>query len=93
MVTPPFVSEVTDGQIVAFFRAMAPLSRTGMLVYNAPGIGITLSPDLLEQLADIPGVVGVKQGDLAPARSTSSPIGSAGGCACSARPIWRSSAR
>jgi dihydrodipicolinate synthase/N-acetylneuraminate lyase len=66
MVTPPFVSEVTDGQIVAFFRDMAPLSRTGVLVYNAPGIGITLSPSTLEQLADIPGVVGVKQGDLSP---------------------------
>ena len=66
MVTPPFVSEVTDAQIVAFFRDMVPLSRTGVLVYNAPGIGITLSPPTLEQLADIPGVVGVKQGDLSP---------------------------
>jgi dihydrodipicolinate synthase/N-acetylneuraminate lyase len=66
MVTPPFVSEVTDAQIVAFFRDMAPLSRTGVLVYNAPGIGITLSPGTLEQLADIQGVVGVKQGDLSP---------------------------
>ena len=66
MVTPPFVSEVTDAQIVAFFRAIAPLSRTGILVYNAPGIGITLSPALLEQLAGIEGVVGVKQGDLTP---------------------------
>jgi 4-hydroxy-tetrahydrodipicolinate synthase len=66
MVTPPFVSEVTDAQIVAFFRDMAPLSRTGVLVYNAPGIGITLSPPTLEQLAGIPGIVGVKQGDLSP---------------------------
>lgn len=66
MVTPPYVSEVTDAQIVAFFRDMAPLSRTGVLVYNAPGIGITLSPQVLEQLADIQGVVGVKQGDLSP---------------------------
>jgi 4-hydroxy-tetrahydrodipicolinate synthase len=66
MVTPPFVSEVTDAQIVAFFRDMAPLSRSGVLVYNAPGIGITLQPPTLEQLADIPGVVGVKQGDLSP---------------------------
>src|SRR6202049_2340565 len=65
-VTPPFVSEVTDAQIVAFFRDIAPLSRTGVLVYNAPGIGITLSPPTLEQLADISGVVGVKQGDLSP---------------------------
>ena len=66
MVTPPFVSEVTDEQIVAFFREMAPLSRTGILVYNAPGIGITLSPPLLERLAEIPGVAGLKQGDLTP---------------------------
>jgi dihydrodipicolinate synthase/N-acetylneuraminate lyase len=67
MVTPPYVSEVTDQQIVAFFRDIAPLSRTGILVYNAPGIGITLSPSALEELADIKGVVGLKQGDLAPA--------------------------
>jgi len=43
---------------------VVPLSRTGALVYNAPGIGITLQPPTLERLADIPGVVGVKQGDL-----------------------------
>lgn len=64
MVTPPYVSEVTDEQIIAFFKGMAPLSRTGILVYNAPGIGITLSPDTLERLADMPQAVGVKQGDL-----------------------------
>ncbi len=66
MVTPPFVSEVTDAQIVSFFKQMAPLSRTGILVYNAPGIGITIPPAVLEQLADIDGVVGIKQGDLNP---------------------------
>jgi 4-hydroxy-tetrahydrodipicolinate synthase len=66
MVTPPYVSEVTDGQIVSFFRDMAPLSKTGILVYNAPGIGITLSPAVLEQLAEIDNVAGVKQGDLNP---------------------------
>lgn len=66
MVTAPYVSEITDGQILAYFEEIAPLSRTGILVYNAPGIGITLSPSLLEQLAEIPGVVGIKQGDLNP---------------------------
>jgi dihydrodipicolinate synthase/N-acetylneuraminate lyase len=67
MVTPPFVSEVTDEHVVAFFREMAPLSRTGLVVYNAPGTGITLSPATLERLADIPGIVGLKQGDLSAA--------------------------
>lgn len=65
MVTPPYVSEVTDGQITAFFKDMAPLSKTGILIYNAPGIGITLAPELIERLAEIPGVVGIKQGELA----------------------------
>ena len=66
MVTPPFVSEVTDEQIIAFFRDIARLSRTGVLVYNAPGVGITLTPALLEQLAEVPNIVGLKQGDLSP---------------------------
>ncbi|MBO0904828.1 dihydrodipicolinate synthase family protein [Jiella sp. MQZ13P-4] len=64
MVTAPYVSEVTDDQIAAFFEEIAPKSKTGFLVYNAPGIGITLSPALLERLSDIPGAVAVKQGDL-----------------------------
>jgi 4-hydroxy-tetrahydrodipicolinate synthase len=66
MVTPPFVSEITDEQIVSFFKAVAPLSKTGILIYNAPGIGITLSVPVIEQLAAIDGVVGLKQGDLTP---------------------------
>ncbi|MGH8417927.1 MAG: dihydrodipicolinate synthase family protein [Pseudomonas sp.] len=66
MVTPPFVSEITDEQIVSFFKQMAPLSKTGILIYNAPGIGITLSVPVIEQLAEIEGVVGLKQGDLTP---------------------------
>jgi dihydrodipicolinate synthase/N-acetylneuraminate lyase len=36
MVTPTYVSEITDSQIVAFFRDMVPLRRTSILVYNAP---------------------------------------------------------
>ncbi|MCB2051228.1 MAG: dihydrodipicolinate synthase family protein [Novosphingobium sp.] len=66
MVTAPFVSEITDDQIVEFFRDIAPLSKTGIIIYNAPGIGITLSPALIERLADIDGMVGLKQGDLNP---------------------------
>lgn len=66
MVTAPYVSEITDGQIVAFFKDVAPLSKTGIIIYNAPGIGITLSPALINRLADIDGMVGLKQGDLNP---------------------------
>jgi 4-hydroxy-tetrahydrodipicolinate synthase len=37
------------------------------MVYNAPGIGITLTSEVIEQLAGIEGVVALKQGDLNPA--------------------------
>jgi dihydrodipicolinate synthase/N-acetylneuraminate lyase len=66
MVTPPFVSEVTDDQIAAFFREICGVSATGVVIYNAPGVGTTLSPALIERLSDIPGIIGLKQGDLAP---------------------------
>jgi 4-hydroxy-tetrahydrodipicolinate synthase len=66
MVTAPFVSEVTDAQILDYFRWIAPSTHTGLVVYNAPGIGITLSPRLIEQLSTIENVVALKQGDLNP---------------------------
>lgn len=67
MVTAPYVTEITESQIAAFFEQVAPLSRTGIMVYNAPGIGITLSAGLIERLCDVAGVVALKQGDLSPA--------------------------
>jgi dihydrodipicolinate synthase/N-acetylneuraminate lyase len=66
MLMPPFVSEVTDDQIIRFFEDTAPKSRTGVMIYNAPGVGITLSPALIERLCDVQGVVALKQGDLQP---------------------------
>jgi 4-hydroxy-tetrahydrodipicolinate synthase len=66
MVTPPFVSEVTEAQIEAFFRDLAERCSDRIFVYNAPGVGITLPVALIERLAAIPGVIGLKQGDLSP---------------------------
>src|SRR5581483_9891591 len=66
MVTPPYVSEVADEHIVAFFRAICAVAATGVVIYNAPGVGTTLPPALIERLSDIVGIVGLKQGDLAP---------------------------
>jgi 4-hydroxy-tetrahydrodipicolinate synthase len=66
MVTPPFVSEVTDDQIVAFFRDLSTVSGKGLVIYNAPGVGITLSARLIERLSELDHVIGLKQGDLTP---------------------------
>lgn len=67
MMTSPFVSEITDAQIAAFFRDIVKSSRSGIIIYNAPGIGITIPASIIEQIADLPGVLGIKQGDLSPA--------------------------
>lgn len=66
MVLPPLVSEVNDTHIIAHFNRLAAVARGGMVIYNAPRIAVSLRPDLIEQLAEIPGVIGIKQGDLAP---------------------------
>lgn len=64
MVTAPYVSEVTEEQIFEYFRWIAPETNGRLVIYNAPGIGITLSPKLIERIAGIEGVVALKQGDL-----------------------------
>jgi 4-hydroxy-tetrahydrodipicolinate synthase len=66
MVTAPYVSEITEDQIVEYFRDIAPTAKGHLVIYNAPGIGITLSSRLIERLAAIEGVAGLKQGDLGP---------------------------
>ena len=94
MVTPPFVSEVTDEQIVAFFRALAPVSGGRLVIYNAPGVGITLSVRLIERLSDLDHVIGLKQGDLTPTVNRSNClIAFQARSGCSAHPIWRFSGR
>lgn len=66
MVTAPYVSEVNDDHIYRFFERVSGMSKTGIMIYNAPGIGITLSPEIVCQLAEIDGMVALKQGDLNP---------------------------
>jgi 4-hydroxy-tetrahydrodipicolinate synthase len=66
MITPPYVSEVTDEQIFEFFANITKRSKNGIVIYNAPGIGITLSAALIEKIAGVAGILGIKQGDLTP---------------------------
>lgn len=67
MVTMPYISETRDHHVLDFFAYVASFSRTGILIYNMPETGRIIAPDLLERLAEIDGIVGVKQGDLTPA--------------------------
>ncbi|TAM76253.1 dihydrodipicolinate synthase family protein [bacterium] len=67
MTTPPYVSEVTDEQVVGFFREIAALSSRGLVIYNAPGVAATLTASAIERLAEIDGIIGIKQGELSPA--------------------------
>lgn len=66
MTTPPYASEITGTQVVAFFKEIAALSPSGLVIYNAPGVGATLTPSAIEEIAEIDGIVGIKQGDLSP---------------------------
>src|SRR6516162_104805 len=56
MVTAPYVSEVQEQHILEYFRWIAPVARSGLIVYNAPGIGIALSASLIEHLSTIDNV-------------------------------------
>jgi dihydrodipicolinate synthase/N-acetylneuraminate lyase len=66
MTTPPYASEITDAQVVAFFREVAALSPRGLVIYNAPGVGATLPPAAIEEIASVDGIIGIKQGELSP---------------------------
>lgn len=66
MTTPPYASEITDAQVVAFFREIATLAPSGLVIYNAPGVAATLTPAAIEEIAGIDGIIGIKQGELSP---------------------------
>jgi 4-hydroxy-tetrahydrodipicolinate synthase len=66
MLTAPYVSEVTEKRIFDFFKSIAPLGKTGIVIYNMPEIGYVIPPHLLEKLVEIPNIIGLKQGDPTP---------------------------
>jgi 4-hydroxy-tetrahydrodipicolinate synthase len=79
MTTPPFVSEPSDADIIAHFAEVARHFPVGLVIYNNPRLGITLSPALLGRIVDeVSTVVGVKQGatDVRELESTMEALGS-----------------
>lgn len=62
MAVPPYYAEVTPDGVVDHFRRIAEATPLPLFLYNAPArAGFNLTPPLLARLADVPGVVGVKQ--------------------------------
>jgi 4-hydroxy-tetrahydrodipicolinate synthase len=62
MLTMPYVTEVGERDIVHHFEYVASRVEIGLVIYNNPNIGASLPLALLDRLADIPNVIGIKQG-------------------------------
>ncbi|OFV83011.1 MAG: 4-hydroxy-tetrahydrodipicolinate synthase [Acidobacteria bacterium RBG_16_64_8] len=64
LVLTPYYSHPSSAGLVSHFRRVAEEVRLPIILYNNPGrTGINLDVPVLEQLADIPDVVGVKECD------------------------------
>lgn len=61
LILPPHYLKTTDKGIVDYFKEVAENIDIGIIVYNYPsGSGVELSPQLVYELSQIDGVVGIK---------------------------------
>lgn len=62
LVMPPFFARLTDAEIIAHFEAIDAGSTLPIVLYNIPGnAGNSLTPELVDRLADLDNVVAVKE--------------------------------
>ena len=66
IVAPPYIVTKTEGQVVDWVRMLADNSPLAIMFYNSPQFGIVMSADGLNQICDIPNVVGVKEASFNP---------------------------
>jgi 4-hydroxy-tetrahydrodipicolinate synthase len=62
MLTPPYVTEVKEADVERHFAFIASRVAIPLILYNTPSTGVVLTPALIARLAEIPTVVGIKQG-------------------------------
>jgi 4-hydroxy-tetrahydrodipicolinate synthase len=62
IVTPPYYFKLPDRALAAHYRELTRSAGLPIVVYNNPTYtGNNLSPELIAELADVPGIVGLKQ--------------------------------
>ena len=61
IVAPPFIVTKTEEQVIDYVRLLAANTSLAIMFYNSPQFGIVMSPTGLEQICQIPNVVGVKE--------------------------------
>lgn len=67
-VTPPYARPTQRG-LVAHYEALAAEGGLPVILYNVPTrTGVDLLPETVAQLADVPGIVGIKEAVAAPER-------------------------
>ena len=63
----PYYNKATRKGLIAHFTAMAEATDLPILLYSVPGrTGMNIAPDVVEELAKVPNIVGVKEasGDI-----------------------------
>ena len=61
IVAPPYIVTKTEEQVIDYVQLLADNTSLAIMFYNSPQFGIVMSPAGLEQLCQIPNVVGVKE--------------------------------
>ncbi len=61
IVAPPYIVTKTEEQVVEYVRLLAEHTNLGIMFYNSPQFGITMSVNGLARLCSLPNVVGVKE--------------------------------
>ena len=61
IVAPPFMVTKIEDQVVEYVRLLAEHTNLGIMFYNSPQFGITMSVNGLARLCSLPNVVGVKE--------------------------------
>ena len=61
IVAPPYIVTKTEEQVIDYVQLLADSTSLAIMFYNSPQFGIVMSPAGLEQLCQIPNVVGVKE--------------------------------